>query len=115
METTRERVLTSSFPHIASVMKMTPAMLEDYLVGATLAGPQRTPRSIWQWARKAECSPDLQSQEHARTLLHSVAGIPARYHVAAIGELLGDLEVQFLNQGQTVPEWLRQLIAALER
>lgn len=90
-------------------------MLDDFLAGAIHAGPRRTPRSIWQWARKAESSPDLQARDNARTLLRLVAGIPPRYHVAVISELLGDLELQFADEGQTAPDWLRQLIDALER
>lgn len=110
-ESARTIVHEARLSHVARMMEMSPAMLEEYLAGAP--GTQKHPvdGSLAAWVQKAERLTDPHAREWVRFILGSLADLPESQQMPAAADLLRILEAQYTLARGAAPEWVQQLLS----
>lgn len=111
-ESARAIVRETRLSHVARLMEMSPAMLEEFLAGAP--GTQKhleEDGGLAAWVQKAERLTDPHARVWVRFIMGSLAALPESQQMPAATDLLRVLEAQYKSARGEAPRWVQQLLS----
>jgi hypothetical protein len=110
-ESARAIVREARLSHVARMMEMSPAMLEEYLAGAPGTLKHPVDGGLAAWVQKAERLTDPHARAWVRFILGSLAALPESQQMPAAADLLRILESQYISAQGAAPSWVQQLLS----
>lgn len=114
-ESARTIVRDTRLSHVARVMEMSPAMLEEYLAGAPGSRKHPVDGGLAAWVQRAERLTDPHARVWLRFILGSLAALPESQQMPAAADLLRVLAAQYTSAAGEVPGWVQQLLSLSRR